>query len=406
MVLEVDAGQERPGLDPEMSRAVALFRERFGPGGSPWLAHGPGRVNLIGEHTDYNDGLVLPMALEQGVKVVGRAREDDEVHLWASAYEDEGAAEAMFHVEQLDREMEPTWARYPAGVLWALREAGLRVPGFQAVVGGDLPVGAGLSSSAAIEVATALLVSALAGGEMPRGELARLCRRAENEFVGVQCGIMDQFASLFGAAGHAVFLDCRSLRHQLVPIDPSQVSILVMDTGVKHELGATEYHRRQEECREALGELSRLLGARDSLRDVSPEEFARVEGELPEVLRRRARHVVTENARVEASVSALGQGEVERFGALMDASHESLRRDYQVSCGELDSLVGAARAQEGCLGARMTGGGFGGAVVALVRRGREEEVARRALARYREETGREGAHLLSRPAAGGWARRL
>lgn len=399
-------GDAPSGLDREAARLAALFRERFGPGESLWLAHGPGRVNLIGEHTDYNDGFVLPMALEQGVKVVGRLRDDGRVHLWASAYEDGGAAEAVFPVDRLDRSLEPTWARYPAGVLWALREAGLEVPGFQAVIGGDLPVGAGLSSSAAIEVATALLVLGLSGAEVPREELARLCRRAENEFVGVQCGIMDQFASLFGAAEHAVFLDCRSLEHRLVPIDSRRVSILVLDTRVRHELGSTAYHQRQEECRRALAELCRLLGPRGSLREVSPEEFASVEGALPEVLRRRARHVITENARVEASVAALTEGDVERFGALMDASHESLRRDYEVSCEELDALAGAARAQEGCLGARMTGGGFGGAVVALLKRGREEEVARRALARYREETGREGAWLLSRPAAGGWARPL
>jgi len=287
-----------------------------------------------------------------------------------------------------------------------LGEAGVGVPGFEAIVTGELPVGAGLSSSAAIEVATALLVLALVKVEMPREELAKLCRRAENEFVGVQCGIMDQFASLFGAPDHAVFLDCRSLRHELVPIDSERVSILILDTGVKHELGATEYHKRQEECRQAVRELSRLLGHRDSLRDVSPEEFAQVEGELPEVARRRARHVITENARVLASVGALAQGEVERFGALMDASHESLRTDYEVSCAELDCLVGLARQEQGCLGARMTGGGFGGAAVALVRRGSEQALAERVVARYRQETGRAGGWLLSRPAGGGSARLL
>ncbi len=381
--------------------AYRLFRERFGPGGDLWLARGPGRVNLIGEHTDYNDGFVLPMALEQVVIVVGRVREDGAVRLWGEAFQEE----ALFHVEQLAPEMEPVWARYPAGVLWALREAGVTVPGFEAVVTGDLPVGAGLSSSAAIEVATALFVLALAGEEMQRREVAKLCRRAENEFVGVQCGIMDQFASLFGAPDHAVFLDCRSLEHELVPIDSERVSILVLDTGVKHELGATEYHKRQEECRHAVRELSRLLGPRDSLRDVTPEEFGRVEGALPDVLRRRARHVVTENARVEASVEALARGEVERFGRLMNESHESLRADYEVSCAELDCLVELARRQQGCLGARMTGGGFGGAAVALMRSGGEQRAAERVLGGYLREMGREGAWLLSRPSAGGSAER-
>jgi len=382
--------------------ACRLFRERFGAGGRLWLARGPGRVNLIGEHTDYNDGFVLPMALEQEVIVVGRACGDGAVHLWAEAF-GEGK---LFHVKQLASGEQPTWARYPAGVLWALREAGVRVPDFEAVITGDLPVGAGLSSSAALEVATALFVLALVGEEMPREELARLCRRAENEFVGVQCGIMDQFASLFGSRDHAVFLDCRSLEHELVPIDSERVSFLILDTGVKHELGATEYHKRQAECRQAVRELSRLLGPREALRDVDPEEFARVEGDLTDVVRRRARHVITENARVQASVEALARGDVEQFGRLMNASHESLRRDYEVSCAELDCLVELARREEGCLGARMTGGGFGGAAVALVRSGCEQGVAQRVLSGYRREMGREGGWLLSRPAAGGSAEGL
>jgi galactokinase len=406
-------------MDAGPERLVRLFAEHFGgvglrpprpsdlwgplgrpdSGGRLWRARGPGRVNLIGEHTDYNDGFVLPMALEQEVTLIGRRGGDGLVHLWAESF----AEPAVFPVRELSPKMEPTWARYLAGVIWALGEAGVEVPGFQAVVAADLPVGAGLSSSAAVEVATALLALSLASAEMPRKDLAKLCRRAENEFVGVRCGIMDQFASLFGSADHAVFLDCRSLEHELVPIDSGAVSLLVLDTRVRHELGATEYHKRQEECREAVCELSRLLGPRTNLRDVSPEEFARVESRLAELLRRRARHVITENARVLASVEALRSADVERFGLLMDASHESLRADYEVSCAELDALVGLARRQEGCLGARMTGGGFGGAVVALVRTGREEAVARAALEGYRRETGREGRWLLSRPAGGGSA---
>ena len=420
MVGKMDAGRER---------LVTLFAEHFGgvsdpsgacgplssgggrggdpalsqpKGGALWRARGPGRVNLIGEHTDYNDGFVLPMALEQEVTLVGRRGGDGLVHLWAESFNQL----AVFHVRQLSREMEPAWARYVAGVVWALGEAGVEVPGFQAVVAGDLPVGAGLSSSAAVEVATALLALSLSESEMPREGLAKLCRRAENEFVGVRCGIMDQFASLFGAADHAVFLDCRSLEHELVPIDSGAVSVLVLDTRVRHELGATEYHKRQEECREAVRELSRLLGPRASLRDVSPEEFAGVERRLPELLRRRARHVISENARVLTSVQALRSGEVDTFGSLMDDSHQSLRADYEVSCAELDVLVGLARRQEGCFGARMTGGGFGGAAVALVRKGCEEAVARAALAGYRKETGREGRWLLSRPADGGSAEAL
>jgi len=382
--------------------AFRLFRERFGRSGELIASHGPGRLNLIGEHTDYNDGFVLPVALSQAVEVVGRARRDGQVHLVAAAFREE----ARFAVDGLSRDLEPAWARYPAGVLWALREVGIAPGGFEAAIAGELPVGAGLSSSAAIEVATALFALALAEKQLSREELAKLCRRAENAFVGVNCGIMDQFASLFGEQDRAIFLDCRSLEHELVPFDSDQLSLLILDTAVKHELGSTAYHERQEECRQAVREIGRLLGPRDALRAVSPEEFEGVQGRLPDLLRRRARHVITENRRVVESVEALKAGDGERFGRLMDASHESLRADYQVSCAELDRMVELARKERSCLGARMTGGGFGGAAVALLQPGDEAAVAERVITAYRRATGLPGSWLVSKPAEGGWSEQL
>jgi galactokinase len=320
----------------------------------------------------------------------------------AAAYPEE----ASFAVDDIPRNLEPVWARYPAGVLWALREAGVDATGFEAVIGGELPVGAGLSSSAAIEVATALFILALAGASLPKEDLARLCRRAENEFVGVNCGIMDQFAAVFGAPGRAIYLDCRDLDHELVPFDSSRLSLLILDTTVKHELGSTAYHQRQQECRDAVTELSRWLGPKASLREVDLEEFAQVERRLPDVPRQRARHVISENQRVLDSVEALKVGDDEHFGRLMDASHESLRNDYEVSCAELDRMVELAREEETCLGARMTGGGFGGAVVALFPPGSVAESAERIIRAYRESTGFPGRWLVSKPAEGGWSEHL
>ncbi len=372
-----------------------VLESRFGSGGKLVCVRAPGRVNLIGEHTDYNDGFVLPMALQQEVLLCGRKRTDRLVRLWAENF----SAGAQFALDELSPGLSPTWARYPAGVVWSLGETGVASPGFDAVVSGDLPVGAGLSSSAAIEVAFALLITRLADTEVERKQLALLCQRAENEFVGVGCGIMDQFVSLLATEGRALFLDCRSLDYELVPMDTARASIVVIDSSVKHELGATAYHQRQEECRQAVAEISQHLGAKEALRDVSLQEFERVAERLSPILRRRTRHVITENERVLESIEALRVDNVQRFGELMNASHESLRHDYEVSCRELDLLVGFAHEVPGCLGARMTGGGFGGAMVVLTEKGAAEKLAQEVTARYQETTGLKARAFFSSPAA-------
>ncbi|HEX3462992.1 MAG TPA: galactokinase [Candidatus Elarobacter sp.] len=323
----------------------------------PRFFRAPGRVNLIGEHTDYSEGFVLPIAIDRATIAAAAPREDRRVRVRSL---DRGES-AEFALDQRDPRPSGSWIDYAHGVALALAR---RVP----LAGADLalrttvPIGAGLSSSAAFELAVASALLALAGGTLPPRELARVGREAENGFVGLRSGIMDQLASACGVRDHALLIDCRSEELTPVPIPPES-AIVVADSGVKHELSGSAYNDRRAESEEA----ARLLGAR-TLRDVSPEELARRGGELPELLRRRARHVVTENARVLATVSALRDGDLASAGALMNASHDSLRDDYEVSAPELDALVDAARAADGVYGARMTGGGFGGSIVVLARR--------------------------------------
>ncbi len=344
------------------ARAMEAFRERFG-GEPQWRARAPGRVNLIGEHTDYNEGFVLPFAIDRAVWVAARPRSDRQVHLIAADF----GEEARFALEGLEPGSVRGWAAYPAGVAWALEGAGMRLPGLEAAFAGDVPIASGLSSSAAVEVAFAVTWAALGGYEVPRLELARLCQRAENEFVGVRCGIMDQMAALFGRRGCALLIDCRSLETRTVPI-PEEAVILVADSGVRRALAASAYNERRAQCEEAVRRLrARYPGIR-ALRDVTPAQLEAARAELPERIYRRARHVVTENERVLQAVAALSRGDLQALGELLNASHESLRDDYEVSAPELDTLVEAARSVPGVYGARLTGAGFGGSILALVRR--------------------------------------
>jgi galactokinase len=325
-------------------RAVAAYRARFGVAPEV-VTSAPGRVNLIGEHTDYNGGYVLPCAIDRRTAVaLGRG----DGPLYSADFDDArpraGTREGM-------------WADYPRSVAWALAEAGMAPPAFQAAFAGDVPQGVGLSSSAAIEAATILALDALGALGLRRTALAQLCQRAENQFVGVRSGIMDQYASLLGQAGHALLVDCRSLASEAVPLDlaGAGLSLLVCDTGVKRGLAATGYNDRRATCERAAARLGL-----PRLRDATVADLTRLDGE--ELL--RARHVVSENARVLAAVAALRQRDFATFGALMYASHASLRDDYAVSTPELDSVVETARAL-GAPGARLTGAGFGGCAIAL-----------------------------------------
>jgi galactokinase len=327
-------------------------------GGRPeqiWLA--PGRANLIGEHTDYNQGWVLPFALDLGVTVAASRRGDG---MLAIRSRQAPGAPADLPLAALAPGAVTGWAAYPAGVAWALREAGHPLAGGASLaVDSDLPAGAGLSSSAALECAAALALDGLHGLDLPRPQLATLAQRAENDFVGVPSGIMDQSASLLSQAGHALLLDCRTGVTADVPLDPAAAGLvlLIVDTGARHALGDGRYAQRRSECEQAAA----LLGA-DSLRDVAgPAEAGRLDNP---VLRRRARHVVTENGRVKQAVALLTGGDLAGVGALLYASHASLRDDFEVSWPEADVAVDSAMAA-GALGARMMGGGFGGSALVL-----------------------------------------
>jgi galactokinase len=378
----------------ERAALLSAFRAATGHDAEV-AAFAPGRVNLIGEHTDYNEGFVLPAAVDRGVAVAARRVPGDTFTLHAL---DLGGS-CTFPTAGLARDPEHPWADYFKGVVWALGQRGLEVPACEAAITGDIPRGAGLSSSAAYEVATALVLRALGALALPSIEVARLAREAENGFVGVACGIMDQMASTFGAPGRALLLDCRSLAHQAVEIPPG-LKIVVASSGVHHELASSEYNKRRAECEEGVRILSTLRAGLRSLRDVEPEDEARFFPRLPPVVRKRCRHVVSENARVLAAVTALRAGDTPRLKALMAASHFSLRDDYEVSCPELDILVDLALAHPACRGARLTGAGFGGSTVNLVDAAEVGSFSESLGAGYRERTGRAAQILVFEPSAG------
>ena len=378
-------------------RMADVLRTTFGPGDAVVTAFAPGRVNLIGEHTDYNDGFVLPMAIEAGIDMAARARGGREVRVHAA---DVGESVAISLDEPIQPDPARRWSNYVRGVLWALGRSGVALGGMELAFGGNLPRGAGLSSSAALQVATALMARALLGFAMDVPRLARICQESENELVGVKVGIMDPFVSLAARAGHALFLDCRSLAFEQVPLALGEHVIAICDSGVKHALVASEYNLRRRQCAAGVEVLrARHPGIR-ALRDASLEALEASRAELDPVVYKRCRHVVTENARVLESRAALGKGDLRRFGELMDASHASLRDDYEVSCTEVDLLVDLARRTPGVLGARITGGGFGGCTVNLVARAAVERFRGEVPTEYRRRTGIDARLFLSGAAEG------
>lgn len=370
-------------------RAVAAFEDHFGCAPAV-AARAPGRVNLIGEHVDYNDGLVLPVAIDRFAYVAASPRDDSAVQVVAI---DLDGTDRFRHRDTV-REG-PGWHNYVRGVAAVLDEAGYTLPGANLVIASDVPIARGLSSSAALELAVALAFLDLADASVDPRELARLCRRAEAEWAGVQCGIMDQVAAACSVENHALFLDCRDLRYNHVPIPPG-VAIVVSDSRAPRSLASSAYNRRRRECEEAAS----MLGVA-SLREVTPEAFAEREAELPEPHRRRARHVVTEIARAAEAAACLLAGELRAAGEAMNGSHESLRTDYEVSSPQLDALVCAAREVRGTYGSRLTGAGFGGCTVSLVAADDVPEFLTHVPPRYRELTnGRETTVWVCRAAAG------
>ena len=367
-------------VGPSVQLVVQQFQQRFDDPCRVFRA--PGRVNLIGEHTDYNDGFVMPAAIDFYAYVAAGARPDHKIRVHSVDFDE------TVDVELESLALGPTghWSDYPRGVAALLFARGAITTGANLVLKGEVPIGAGLSSSAAIEVATAVSLLAFAGTDLGRREIASICQRAEHEFAGTKCGIMDQFISCFGEANHALFLDCRSLEFDTLPF-PSGVRIVICNSMVKHELAGGEYNLRREDCEAGVQLLQHHLTDIRALRDVTAAQLQRFSAEIPERILRRCRHVVSENARTLEAASALRSGDLSRFGELMFASHDSLRDDYEVSCPELDLLVELARKCDGVFGARMTGGGFGGCTVNLVKAEAVGQFQTRLCHQYQTETG-------------------
>jgi len=346
------------------------------------IVRAPGRVNLIGEHTDYNDGYVLPIAIDRSVLVAASVRADRVVRLRAADF----GAQVTFSLDNILHAEGHRWSDYQRGVAVVLEERGFRLPGLDVALASDVPIGAGLSSSAAVEMSMAVTWQTVAGCELSRSELALLCQRAENTFVGVNCGIMDQFVSALGQENSALFVDCRTLEHKPVSI-PEGFVVVIMDTAKQRGLADSAYNTRRAECEEGVRLLRAHLPGITALRDVSAVELEQYAHELPPNVRKRCRHVIGENQRVLDGIEALAHSDAATFGRLMGESHRSLRDDYEVSCTELDAMVEAAWLAPGVAGARMTGAGFGGCAVALVEAMQAEAFRDRVAAAYERATG-------------------
>ena len=369
-------------------------------GGRPeLLAFAPGRVNLIGEHTDYNGGHVFPCALELGVSCAAKKREDDVLRFYSLDVPDAGVIE--LRLGELAPLRTKQWSCYPEGVIHAMREEGCAIgTGADMLFYGDIPAGMGLSSSAALEVVTGAALNGLFDLGLSNQQLALFGKTAENRYAGVNCGIMDQFASAMGKAGHAIFLDTASLKYRYAPLQLDDEELVIVDSRVKHSLAGSAYNDRRRGCEQALRDLQNRLNVA-SLGALSPAEFE-LSAELitDPVCRRRARHAVYENARTITALEALERGMLDEFGKLMNASHVSLRDDYEVSCEELDVLTEIAWSLPGVVGARMTGGGFGGCMIAIVKKHAVDEFVRQVRERYLERTGLEAGFIIAKPGEG------
>lgn len=378
--------------------ALAAYKNFFSS--RPTIAaRAPGRVNIIGEHTDYNDGFVLPMAIEHDTLVLGTPRDDRKLFLRAENLD--RSAEAS--IDNTVRSAEEPWTDYILGVAHELKKLGHPLCGADLLILGDVPVGCGLSSSAALEMATLAFFEKAGGIQLEGAEAARLGQRVENDFLGLSTGIMDQFISRCGRAGHALFLDCRSYDYELVSVAFDEALFVVANTACPRGLTASKYNERVAECQSAVDGLRAAGGTGGKLRDYTLADLEKIQDSLDDVSYRRARHVITENARTLQAREALEKGALEELGILMNASDESLREDYEVTSPELDTLTALARVLPGCYGARMTGAGFGGCTINLVAREEVDSFCETLLQAYEKETGRQGEVYVSAPAEGAGA---
>ncbi|HLZ63486.1 MAG TPA: galactokinase [Ktedonosporobacter sp.] len=408
----------QPALD-----ALSTFPQVFdgeaayeGPLGAAWA---PGRVNIIGEHTDYNDGFVLPLAVDRVVAFGGHKRRDTTIELWSTHFQERVCfvLDGLPETFEQQRATLPGWARYILGVMSELVREGVALSGFDAVMSGDVPVGGGMSSSAALEVATVQACALFSdfsigadGATFTPMQVAALCQRAEHRASGLRSGILDQAASCLGQPQKAALLDCRSLEYRYLPFDAPGLSLMIIDTSVRRELAASAYNERRRQCEEATAMLRDLILQREpgnthareirALRDISREQFERYKQQLPEILRRRAGYVIAEDARVLQVARLLETGDVEAIGPILWQGHAGLRDDYEVSCLELDTLVEIARQVPGVLGARMMGGGFGGCTINLVRNEAVEALSQAVEQHYPARTGRQASIDICRAAGG------
>ncbi len=369
---------------PTLPTMVTDLRSRFRHlyGVEPSIFRAPGRVNLIGEHTDYNDGFVMPAAIGLYTYVAAAPRPDRILSSRSEQFGDN----VDISLDELAGPPRHHWSDYVRGVAAVLSSLGYDLQGANLLISGEVPLGAGLSSSAAIEVSTALALAGVSGAVIPRAELPRICQRAENEYSGAMCGIMDQFISCFGRAGHALMLDCRSLHYELAPL-PDSVRLVICNTMVKHALTGGEYNERRAACEAASRRIALDRPAVHALRDVTMADLRSYRDALGELVYRRCRHVVTENQRVLDALDSLRRGDLSRFGELMYASHSSLKDDYEVSCDELNVMVDVASRIPGVYGARMTGGGFGGCTINMVAAEAVPEFCSLIAEQYKHATG-------------------
>ncbi len=369
------------------------FGELFGNDKNVRAVRAPGRVNLIGEHTDYNEGFVLPMALEQDMIVMARKRKDREVIFYSLDFRQA----ARFSLDKIEFNSQDRWINYPQGVAYFLEKEGYQLKGMNAVLQSKIPPEAGLSSSAAFEIATASVLRILNDLQIEPRKMTELCLKAENEFVGLNCGIMDQFISCLARKDSALFLDCRSLEHHFVPL---KEKIVVCNTKVRRSLANSEYNKRRRECEEGVRILQEYLPQVRALRDVSPGDYEKCKEKLPSTIKKRCGHIIYENERVLNSVEALRKEDLGEFGRLMNESHQSLKDLYEVSSPELDTMVEIARSLRGTLGARMTGAGFGGCTVNLVKEEAIDEFKEKVAREYFRRTNLSTEIYVSFPAEG------
>jgi galactokinase len=361
----------------------------------PRVFQAPGRVNLIGEHTDYNAGYVFPMAIDRTTKIAIARRTDKLLNIWSENMQELVTINFNNPVKKKDH-----WSDYVTGVATTLINEGFVLDGAEVFIESDVPVGSGLSSSAALEVSVGFALLTINNHKIDRKKLALLCQKAENDFVGMNCGIMDQYIACHARADKAMFLDCRTLDYKLIPLNPEAAQIVICNTMVKHELSGSEYNIRRSQCEQGVQLLSKSYPGIKALRDVSLAQFHITKSNLPDIIQKRCRHVIAENERVLLTFEELKKGKLEAFGNLMNASHDSLRDDYEVSCKELDIMVNIARKLPGVYGARMTGGGFGGCTVNLVETEYVDQFCTNISKQYREHTGLEPDIYVCSPSDG------